>query len=368
MRSRFRLECQAVLDCWTQTEMETDSGNSLDKFHSYFDELLRLSQNEHVACESTVSIDATKSWLDLAGEKAAEGSTTATSLLCAHDLRQKASGLLLAGQDSESLRLLRESSRLYKLPQDGQVFAEFAKAADRLLQANPSHPEALYFLSANNWRTAPEDQLDDEELLQVSLSCIESCPDEADFHHNLSCVYRLLRYFNQARRSCLRSLQISENVSRLYDLATYLRLELNSSPEVQPSQVIAAYQDFLDKCPGDHSRVPEAYYSIGFIHNLIENSEKAQHYLQKATKAEETRLQCFPLVPDNFPPKFSLRTVFELRSAAPSSAEPRNQTFCHNCRRSGIDYRRCSSCKQVRYCSKNCQRAHWKSHKVHCTS
>ncbi|KAJ7088079.1 hypothetical protein B0H15DRAFT_949892 [Mycena belliarum] len=40
--------------------------------------------------------------------------------------------------------------------------------------------------------------------------------------------------------------------------------------------------------------------------------------------------------------------------------------MCENCTVSRIDLRRCAGCGVVRYCSKECQKAHWKTHKPHC--
>ena len=40
---------------------------------------------------------------------------------------------------------------------------------------------------------------------------------------------------------------------------------------------------------------------------------------------------------------------------------------CKNCLKDGTGFERCSKCKCVRYCSRECQRAHWKrSHKKVC--
>lgn len=48
-----------------------------------------------------------------------------------------------------------------------------------------------------------------------------------------------------------------------------------------------------------------------------------------------------------------------------------NEYGCANCmvkedKRSGTTLQKCSRCKHVCYCSKDCQRKHWKEHKVRC--
>ena len=44
--------------------------------------------------------------------------------------------------------------------------------------------------------------------------------------------------------------------------------------------------------------------------------------------------------------------------------------FCSNCSKRGAetDLKRCSECKLVKYCSRNCQVAHWPMHKLGCKS
>jgi len=40
--------------------------------------------------------------------------------------------------------------------------------------------------------------------------------------------------------------------------------------------------------------------------------------------------------------------------------------MCENCGKQGGSMKRCARCKKMKYCSKNCQRAHWKTHKQDC--
>ncbi|KAJ7307930.1 hypothetical protein DFH08DRAFT_900553 [Mycena albidolilacea] len=46
---------------------------------------------------------------------------------------------------------------------------------------------------------------------------------------------------------------------------------------------------------------------------------------------------------------------------------PQPTEMCENCTVRRIDLRRCAGCGHVRYCSKECQKAHWKQHKPYCT-
>jgi hypothetical protein len=49
----------------------------------------------------------------------------------------------------------------------------------------------------------------------------------------------------------------------------------------------------------------------------------------------------------------------------PLHEEPSEDSFCHNCSKVGKTWR-CSKCKRVRYCSRECQKSHWKGHKKTC--
>ena len=43
-------------------------------------------------------------------------------------------------------------------------------------------------------------------------------------------------------------------------------------------------------------------------------------------------------------------------------------SVCGNCMKEGEDLRRCTGCKFIRYCSKNCQVTEWSAHKQYCKS
>jgi hypothetical protein len=46
--------------------------------------------------------------------------------------------------------------------------------------------------------------------------------------------------------------------------------------------------------------------------------------------------------------------------------EPRPKFTCGECKKKDHGYKKCSACDVTRYCSKECQRKHWKNHKEQC--
>ena len=53
---------------------------------------------------------------------------------------------------------------------------------------------------------------------------------------------------------------------------------------------------------------------------------------------------------------------------SPSSEASQSYTQCENCSGPGQpSLLSCSVCKQTKYCSRKCQKSHWKNHKLHCS-
>jgi len=46
---------------------------------------------------------------------------------------------------------------------------------------------------------------------------------------------------------------------------------------------------------------------------------------------------------------------------------PNRVLFCAQCNSFGLGLRKCSRCYSVAYCSPECQKKHWKAHKVSCS-
>jgi tetratricopeptide (TPR) repeat protein len=57
---------------------------------------------------------------------------------------------------------------------------------------------------------------------------------------------------------------------------------------------------------------------------------------------------------------------FSEQNLKPKQETKPNGTFCLYCRKESKELKKCSGCKTVSYCSKECQTMHWKEHKAQC--
>ena len=121
-----------------------------------------------------------------------------------------------------------------------------------------------------------------------------------------------------------------------------------------------------------------------FAHRTVGRSlSKAKGHLQslKRQKIDQyfTRAIIYPLFadPDSYvvdmeQAKGSVSSLLEslhagggkLPEEKPNAAS--DKKYCANCGLKGDDLKRCADCGQVRYCSRECQKKHWKIHKMDC--
>ena len=88
---------------------------------------------------------------------------------------------------------------------------------------------------------------------------------------------------------------------------------------------------------------------------------------------EATRIALSPLFSSSFqkmPPKKTDVDNAKISSflKSPTPEESQSLTQCANCSGPGQpSLLSCSACKQTKYCSRACQKSHWKTHKPHCS-
>ena len=181
-----------------------------------------------------------------------------------------------------------------------------------------------------------------------------------------------IEHITQFFRSFDRALELEKHPDWMYERGTSLRLlEIDNELEV-----IRAYEDFIDASEKDSRKVPEAFYSIGFMYLKLGNEAKVMEYWKEGQSAESpsVRLPCFEPVSDDFPPKHMLQMVMAMKNGRGLMDLFRTETLpisgkaavsCGNCGKSE-SHMVCSGCKKIRYCGRDCQKEHWKVHKKTC--
>lgn len=115
-------------------------------------------------------------------------------------------------------------------------------------------------------------------------------------------------------------------------------------------KTFALLEKFVDCAEPDSRKLPR----LGIIHGLQGPLQlgRAKRYYERGEKADQERL---PLFKDD---------AKEYRLKA--SALVKKFKYCENPECSVVGRFRCTACEKVFYCSKNCQRTHWTSHKAWC--
>ena len=94
----------------------------------------------------------------------------------------------------------------------------------------------------------------------------------------------------------------------------------------------------------------------------------------KEFHSEATRIALSPLFSSSFVKIPSKKVDVENANIGTSSLKPptseasQSLTQCANCSGPGQpSLQSCSVCRQTKYCSRTCQKSHWKTHKLHCS-
>lgn len=64
-------------------------------------------------------------------------------------------------------------------------------------------------------------------------------------------------------------------------------------------------------------------------------------------------------------PLYQIHTPIEDEKEIKNGNEKRECNYCHKCE-DEEKLKRCSRCKKILYCSKECQKEDWKKHKIEC--
>ena len=307
-------------------------------------------------------------WLPQMLWRASQGSVMAQAFLKSASMIHDAILLIDRGEEQQGIALVLDSYPLWEFPliNDGNR-ERLLRIADKRLNANPKDREGLLM-------TMHLSRMGVEQSVIFLEKCIQAHPLEARFHHRLACMYGFQQRHQDGLREINRALQLSpDRYDWLYERASFIRLQDARRSE----DVIAAYQEYLDRAPKDDRKVPEAHYCLGSECHTAGDVDRARKHFLLGCQAEDPtiRLPCFLPVED-FPPKFHLSLVFN-KLQDPSAEMTKKTTaalkgatvgrFCDACGRPDPGYR-CTRCKKVAYCSRDCQQNAWQAHKLVCRS
>ena len=131
-----------------------------------------------------------------------------------------------------------------------------------------------------------------------------------------------------------------------------VRYTFNSAASMSPA-MMASVQAGLEMLPEGTlmQNIPDEVPAVELLHTLLKKNAKhlSPSFLQSAKKH----------LPDDRWHLSTLQPLFEAR-VVQTPSQP-----CPNCRHLRAT-RTCSRCKVERYCSKDCQQAHWEVHKKTC--
>ncbi|KAF0716619.1 Aste57867_2748 [Aphanomyces stellatus] len=242
-------------------------------------------------------------------ERANRGSKTALKYMNGMCLLVEAHKALQEGDDSTAFELLQMSRKEWDLlPMPLKMYKEFHDAAKRAINSNPRNVKALYILLVCHSAMGTSIK----EQLELAKHVVALDPTVADYHNILGSLHGFDGNFEASYRSLARSLELENNPPWLYGKATSLRLQ--NTPNRNPQQVIAAYEDYITQNSEDDRKIPEAYYCIAFEYLLLKQFDKAKMFHDKAVRAETppVRLECLGPVEDGFPPKATFAMYYKV--------------------------------------------------------
>ncbi len=271
-----------------------------------------------------------------------------------------------------AFRLFREARRAWEeVRMTLDIANKFHKAAKTAFQKNPRDHDALFVIIVHE---SSEPSCNYAELASMAKTCVSLNPGIPDYHFLLGRMLGKAENHHDALGSFERALELERVPDWLYNRATCLRLLERGEREV-----IKAYEDYVRASEKDAGKVPEANCYIGLMYTKLGDAAQAKKYWETAREAESHRLPCFGPVLDDFLPKVELAAFVQMsevaarrgRLAKPNQsrtlAGERPEMRCGNCGdQAGGNLSTCSSCKNVRYCGRECQRQHWPVHKKAC--
>ena len=151
----------------------------------------------------------------------------------------------------------------------------------------------------------------------------------------------------------------------------------------------AAYKDFevfIRRAPPRHRTVPDACYCLAYccivqVQESPAQLDAARSWYDKGLANERQMLPFHQPVKSPFKelvePMMRMAALNRTSSSGRGSEEhftgqqsvgSASDLRCQGCGSLSEDLKKCSRCKKVSYCSRECQKGHWKVHKKQCNS
>lgn len=275
---------------------------------------------------------------------------TATNVLKGLDQSRSAIDLIEKGEYKKAMNLLRQSYNNC----DKVSFFYPDKIISALYKCDSRNPDVMFVkaLLCNNHNL--------NDKIRFTKECIRNHPNEADFYLLLSCFYGFSCDYDKGLEAINTALKLNDSDPRLIYLKASLMLNdyrVNDKlrdPSIL-NQTFDLFQEYLEKNPIDDKKMPEAYYSMAYLASLKNDVDACRSYWNKAQELDtKTRLPCFDPVDENN--LFKCMSRMFLISMSTS--------LCGKCGKDNPRFK--CSCLQEAYCSRECQVAHWPTHKLVC--
>ncbi|CAL8124812.1 unnamed protein product [Orchesella dallaii] len=267
-------------------------------------------KQEHVEVEQEANVLEIADFKKIVREKANKGSVTATVILETLQISDRlirfvqGKDSFTARQKTEIINMLYECATrefsVVRFPPEirsklKELVAELVNSKCGRKSEEDMQLRVIYVRLNCKPSSGSENNTFAVELLQKGLGWYPNnlflyellCLYERDWHCGLSHISSGLERF-------------PDNVNLLYYKAQFMRNTLptgrmsNKVAYLKHNSVKDAYQNFLNKAPEDHRKVPEAYYGLAMMLMMMTNDEnKIEEYYRLGKESEEKRLPCY---------------------------------------------------------------------------
>ena len=241
-------------------------------------------------------------------------------------------------------------------------YRPFIEAARSIVLKNNMNAAAIFTLAI----CLPT--LVDEERLLFAQRCVKLDPSVADYHFLLGTCWAAVGKHKKALKCMDQAINQQRHPNWLFLRAKFMKSA--GFKKFRICDMIEAFQRFLSAVQMDYAHVAEAYYCIGELYCWENEVERVLVVFALGLMAgdELVRLPCLPDL-DKYPPKNTIKNYLKLRGRwdllPDVDVSEHVSLMCAACTKNN-DLFPCSKCKEVMFCSKQCQSNCKIIHKLTC--